>query len=215
MNEVLRVLSAALRLDPALFRAIDESPLTLLPALGVALIAAASTMVGQMAVLLINHIKGWRLATSLILGAVLLAALHVIQMVVTWTLASLVLQRPLPLLPLLVVGLLSLAPLTFNIVVAFPHLGMGFGRAIEAWSYLVMVVGISTAFRLPFWWAFGFTLAGWVVMQLLSRLLHRPVNWAFSRLWTLATGRPTMLTARDILTGSPIIPVTQKFEVER
>ena len=41
------------------------------------------------------------------------------------------------------------------------------------------------------------------------------INWVTSRLWTLATGRATMVTARDILAGTPITPVSQRREVTR
>ena len=50
-------------------------------------------------------------------------------------------------------------------------------------------------------------------MQLLSRLAQRPLTWMASRLWSLATGRPTMVTARDILAGTPITPVSRPKEV--
>ena len=61
--------------------------------------------------------------------------------------------------------------------------------------------------------AFLATLAGWLVMQLLSRLAQRPLTWMASRLWSLATGRPTMVTARDILAGTPITPVSRPKKV--
>ena len=216
MEEVLRLLSGALRLEGAMFGRIDDDPLLYIwPALGVALLAALSTMAGQVAILLLNRIKGWRLLTSLLLGGALMSALYVIQMVITWGVAALVLQRPLPLLPLIVTGLIALAPQVFSFVTAFPHLGMLFARVLGAWSYLVMVTGVSYTFGLEFGWALGFTLVGWLVVQLLSRLLQRPINWTFSHAWTLATGQPTMLTARDILNGSPVVPVSYREEAGR
>lgn len=211
MNEVLSVLGAALRLDPALFERIDGAPMTLLwAAAGVALIAGASTMLGHVAVFLLNHIGGWRLATSLAASTVTLILLYVVEISVTWGVASLVLQRPLPLLPLLIVALLATAPLSLSFITAMPHFGLAIGRLLQVWSYLIIVVGVSHAFRLSIPWALGFTLTGWLVMQVLSRLLQRPLNWVSSRLWTLATGRPTMVTSRDILAGMPIIPVSQR-----
>ncbi|NHB86043.1 hypothetical protein G7085_20010 [Tessaracoccus sp. HDW20] len=48
MEEVFRLLGGALRLDPAMFARVDDQPLTYIwPALGVALMAAASTMLGR------------------------------------------------------------------------------------------------------------------------------------------------------------------------
>jgi len=216
MEEVFRLLGEAMRLDPVMFARVDDDPLGYLwPALGVALVAAASTMLGQVAVLLLNRIRGWRLITSLVLGALLMAALYVIQMFVTWSVASVALQRPLPLLPLVLIAMLALAPQALNFITAFPHLGMLFGRLLGAWSYLVMVAGVAYAFNLGFLWALGFTIAGWLLVQLASRLLERPLNFVFSHLWTIATGRPTMLTARDILSGSAVVPVALRDEATR
>ena len=92
-------------------------------------------------------------------------------------------------------------------VTAMPHAGLFIGRVLEAWQYLVLVVGVSATFGVTLATALGITLVGWVVMQMVSRLLRVPATWLGSRLWTLATGRPTMVTARDILAGTPLMPV--------
>lgn len=216
MTEVWQVLKGVLGLDRALFASVYADPGALLvPAIVIALLAAASTMLGHVAILKLNRIGGLRLLSALVLSAVVVAALQIVQVAVTWTVASVVLREPLPLLPLLIVGLFSTAPLALNFLTAIPHFGLLFGRLWQAWSYLIVVVGVAYAFHLGFWWALGFTLAGWVAMQLLSRLMHRPLNWLGSRIWTLATGRPTMVTAQDILSGAPIVPVYRRTEVHR
>ena len=216
MAEVWLVLKRVLGLDPALFASVYTDPGALLvPALVIALVAAASTMLGHVAILKLNHIGGLRLLSALVLSAVVMAVLQVVEVAVTWVVASVVLREPLPLLPLLIVGLFSTAPLALNFLTAIPHFGLMLGRVWQAWSYLIVVVGVAHAFQLKFWGALGFTLAGWVAMQLLARLMHRPLNWVGSRIWTLATGRPTMVTAQDILSGAPIVPVVQRTEGHR
>lgn len=205
MLDVLRTLGAALGLDAGLFG--DFTTALLWSSLGVALIAGASTMLGHVAILLLNRISGLRLVTSLLLSALTLVALYTTQAAVTWGVATLALRRPLPLVPLVAVALAALAPLAFNFITALPHLGLGIGRLLQAWSYLILWLGVSVTFGLGWFWALVFTIVGWLVMQLLSRLLHRPLDWLYSRLWTLATGRPTMVTSQDILSGMPIIPV--------
>jgi len=209
VSELFDVLFGAMGLRASLFQRLADDPAALLwPAVGVALLAAASTMLGHIAILLLNHIRGWRLLTSLALSALALALLNVVQAAITWAMAWLILGR-FPLLSLLVVGLISTAPLVLNVTTALPHLGLPLGRIWEGWSFMVLIVGASWAFSVPIAWALGFTIAGWLVMQLLSRLLQKPLNWAASRFWTLATGRPTMIRGRDILAGTPIIPVSQ------
>lgn len=205
MLDVLRTLWAALGLDAELFTGLGRAMVG--PAIGVALLAGASTVLGHVAILMLNRIKGFRLVTSVLLSALALAVLYSTQAAVTWAVATAALRRPLPLLPLLLVALLALAPLVFNFVTALPHLGLGIGRVLQMWSYLIMWLGVGTTFGVDWRWALGITIVGWVAMQLLERLVDRPANWAYSRLWTLATGRPVMVTSTDILAGMPIIPV--------
>ncbi|MBB1484708.1 hypothetical protein H5392_12675 [Tessaracoccus sp. MC1865] len=209
MSEVWEALGAALRLDSS-----HLAQVGLWAALGVALIAGASTMLGHTAILLLNRIHGLRLVSTLLLNIVSLAALHIVQAAVTWGVTSLGLRRAAPLMPLVLVGLLSVAPLAFAFIQAMPHFGMFFGRVLQGWSFLILWFGLAEVFDIGRWWALGFSLSGWFVMQLLSRLLQRPVTWVGSRVWTLATGRPTVVTSRDILAGMPAMPVLDRTRRE-
>ena len=202
MADVLAALLAALTLDEAAMSAAGTWD-----ALGVAALASLSTMLGHSAVLALNRIRGLRLLSTLVLNAVVLSFLRILQAAITWTVAGIVLGHPVPLLDLVIVALLSLAPQVFGVVTAMPHAGLFIGRVLEAWQYLVLVVGVSATFGVTLATALGITLVGWVVMQMVSRLLRVPATWLGSRLWTLATGRPTMVTARDILAGTPLMPV--------
>ena len=202
MADVLAALLAALTLDEAAMSAAGTWD-----ALGVAVLASLSTMLGHSAVLALNRIRGLRLLSTLVLNAVVLSSLRILQAAITWTVAGIVLGHPVPLLDLVIVALLSLAPQVFGVVTAMPHAGLFIGRVLEAWQYLVLVVGVSDTFGVTLATALGITLVGWVVMQMVSRLLRVPATWLGSRLWTLATGRPTMVTARDILAGTPLMPV--------
>lgn len=202
MADVLAALLAALTLDQVGIAAAD-----LWDAVGVAALASLSTMLGHSAVLALNRIRGLRLLSTLVLNAVVLSFLRILQAAITWTVAGIVLGHPVPLLDLVIVALLSLAPQVFGVVTAMSHAGLFIGRVLEAWQYLVLVVGVSATFGVTLATALGITLVGWVVMQMVSRLLRVPATWLGSRLWTLATGRPTMVTARDILAGTPLMPV--------
>ena len=202
MADVLAALLAALTLDEAAMSAAGTWD-----ALGVAVLASLSTMLGHSAVLALNRIRGLRLLSTLVLNAVVLSFLRILQAAITWTVAGIVLGHPVPLLDLVIVALLSLAPQVFGVVTAMPHAGLFVGRVLEGWQYLVLVVGVSATFGVTLATALGITLVGWVVMQMVSRLLRVPATWLGSRLWTLATGRPTMVTARDILAGTPLMPV--------
>lgn len=215
MTEVWRLLGEALRLYPSLFQDVDLSAYAMLDdALGIAGLAAVSTMLGHIAVLLLNRIHGVRLLVSVVLSIVAFALLHVLEATVTWSLASAVIQKPLPLLPIVVVALTATAPQVFNFLTVIPHIGMFIGRILQAWSFLVLVMGITYAYNTVFLTALAYAMAGWLTMQLLTRLAQKPLAWATSHVWTLVTGTPTMVTADDILAGMPIIPVVQESVTE-
>lgn len=209
MSEVVQALSAALRLDVAHF-----SQVSIVTALWVALLAGLSTMLGHIAILLLNRIRGWRLITTMVLNFVSLAFLHVVQAAVIWAMVSAALLRPVALLPLILVGLLSLAPQVFAFLQAMPHFGLFLGRVLQGWSFLILWFGVGAVFGLGRWSALGLSLTGWVVMQLLSRLLQRPLSWLSAQLWSIATGRPALVTSRDVLAGMPFMPVLDRTRRE-
>ncbi|MFV0429371.1 MAG: hypothetical protein ACK5KO_08100 [Arachnia sp.] len=201
-------LTSALTLNPVLTMAVINDPWAMAPlAIAVAVVAAVSSMLGHIAILMLNHIRGFRLITALLVSALQLAGLYVVQAAVIWGLAALVVQRPLRLLPLVVVALLALAPQMLSVFTAMPHIGLAIGRGLELWGYLILFLGVRHVFGLGYGWALGLTFGGWLVMQLISRLVQRPLGWVAGRLWTLASGRPTMITSRDILAGMPVVPV--------
>lgn len=206
MVDVFGALGAALRLDVTTFAKADMA--TLAAAGWIALLAGASTMIGQVAILMLNRITGARLVASVLMSTVSLAFFHSTQAAVTWMVATAVLRKSLPLVPLILVALIALAPFVFNFFMMLPYLGIGIGRLLQIWSYMVLWLGLASVFGIGWIPALGFTLAGWTAMQVLARLSVRPITWVSSRLWTLATGRPTMVTAHDILSGMPLIPIT-------
>lgn len=209
MQDVFVVLGRALRLDDALFAQVTTMPLAVMAdGIAIALMAGASVMLGHIAILTVNRVRRWRLLSSLLLSAVLLIVLRVVDIVVIWSIASMVLGKPVPLIPLLLVALLATGPQVFSFITAAPYFGMTFGRLLEAWGFLIVVEGIRVAFAVEIWWALGCAIAGWLVVQVLARIGKHPLNWVASRLWSLATGRPTMVTSSDILAGTPIIPVS-------
>lgn len=208
MLEVLATVAAALRLDPMLFTQLTS--ITWQTAIWVGLLAGLSSMFGHVAVLKLNHIAGLRLASSLVVNALVLMSLYAIQATVIWLVGSLVLMRAMPLMQFIAVAMLALAPQVFAFVTAMPHLGLGIGRLLEGWSYLIFWFGTSQGFALGWGMALVITIAGWLVMQLLSRLLAEPMNWVMGRLWSLASGRPTFVSSRDILAGTPLVPVSQR-----
>ncbi len=202
LDELTGALSAALNLDAASLEGIG-----LFGAIDVAILASVSTMLGHSTVLLLNRIRGLRLLSTLVLNGLILVSLRILQVALTWLVAGLVLPGPVGLESVLVIALVSLAPQVFGVLTAAPHVGLFIGRVLEAWSFLILAAGVSAVFALAAPSAIAVALAGWAAMQLVSRLLRVPATRVVSKLWTLATGREQLVTARDILAGTPVMPL--------
>ena len=113
---------------------------------------------------------------------------------------------------------MALAPQVFAALTFLPHVGLLLGRVLEAWGFLILFLLLVAAYGLPAWQALLVAASGWVVAQLLSRLLSAPLGWLGSRVWTMASGQPVLVTSRDILAGTPFIPIsapTAPHELER
>lgn len=191
-----------------------DDPRSALPvALGVALLAGLSTMAGHAVVFALNRIGGLRLVAGMGVGAVYVVLLR--------ALTAAVLAVGLPLVTpgdvdgglVAVVFLVAIAPHALGFLVFVPYLGLGFGRLLEVWSLVALVVLLGAALGLDRWPAIAAGGGAWLAGQLLSRLLARPLAALASRAWTLATGHPSFVTVRDVLSGAPLIPLERRERV--
>lgn len=184
---------------------------TALPvAVGVAVLAGISTMVGHAVVFAINRVSGLRMLAGIGLGALYTVLLRGL-IAATLALTALALtQGRVDAQTLGICYLFALAPLVLGFLVFIPHFGLVIGRILEGWSLLCLVALISPVLGVGRWYALAAGGAAWLLGQLLSRLLSRPLAGISSRLWSLATGHETFLTAQDILTGAPFVPLERR-----
>ncbi len=192
--------------DPAANALVTDAG-ALLPALGVAVLAWASIALGHGGVLLLNRVHGVRMVIAGLLGAVLFFTLRVVEALATWAVATVATGRAIPVDDMVTLFLLAMAPHVFALITFVPHLGLFLARALEAWSFLVIFLLLASLYGITVGYALVITGSGWLAMQLLSRALTAPVGWIASRLWSIASGQPVLVTSRDILAGTPFIPV--------
>lgn len=193
----LRV-SSALEPDPAFSR--------LSVAIGVALMAALSTMVGHGVIFMLNRVRGVRFVAGMGLGAAYLLLLHVITGLGVGLVAVLIVGE-VPATTIAVVYLLSLAPQTLGFLVFVPHFGLGIGRLIEGWCLLTLLLTLIHVLQVGRWQGLLVGGTAWLFTQVLSRMLARPVASLASLAWTRVTGSPTFLTAHDVMAGAPFVPL--------
>lgn len=175
-------------------------------AVGVALIAAFSTLVGHGVIFMLNRVHGVRLAVSLALGSVYLLLLHTLTGVVIGVVATLM-AGDVPARTIVVVYLLSLAPRALSFLVFIPHLGLGIGKVIEGWCLITLFLALSHELGLGPWRALLVGGTAWLAAQVVSHLIARPLSALVSVVWTRVTGRPTFVTAHDLLADGPFVPV--------
>lgn len=179
-------------------------------AIGVALLAGLATMVGHAVVFAINRVSGVRMVAGMALGAVFTVALRLLMAttiaVVSWAVtAGRVSGEAVG-----ITYLFALAPLVLSFLVFVPHFGLALGRLLEGWALLCLVALLSPVLGVGLWAALALAGGSWVVTQVLSRVLARPLASVTSRLWTVATGHDTFLTTHDILTGAPFVPLERQ-----
>lgn len=194
----------AMSLDPG-----GAPPLTI--ALGIAFFAGVSTLLGHGAVLYINRIKGLRGVAALALSGALLVALYVVQAAILYVVAPLATGTHLPLATVTAVALTSTAPMLFGIFEFVPVLGLLLGKLLSAWGFVVLWALIVTAYGTSPLGALIAGGAGWFIMHLFSILLGPQLARATGRVWQWVTGVPTEITVRDILSGTPLIPVSPRL----
>jgi hypothetical protein len=189
----------ALRLDPEVFRVVEEYPESGWVVLGIVLLAGASMLMGQSAVLVINGVRGGRFALSLLVNGIL----YVISFIVWGGIIALVgmvlFKVDVSLWTLVRVIGLSTAPLVFGFLIMAPYIGPFIGKVLNVWSFLILLTIVAFEFGVGFWGAVITVGLGWLISLALSNTIGRPIMRLRNKVWQKVTGSPMEATAQDIL----------------
>jgi hypothetical protein len=189
-------------------------PLTLELSFTIATVAGISTLFGDSVVLFLNRVRGWRFAITMLLNALGFVLLYALQALVIAIVGPLIVGHSPGLATVTRGVMLATAPMIFGFLVLIPYLGPAIARVLQAWGLLVLWLVNEVLFQTDGWTALLITGIGWGVMQLLSWSLSRPVGWIGDRIWRLATGKPSMMTGRDLLSGHMFMPLDYLPELE-
>ena len=203
---VLDAVSRALVLDSTLL-VHAQDPGFLPVAAGVALLAGVMTMLGHSVILFVNGVAGFRFGLALLGTGLWTVFLYALQGVVVGLAAGLIVDLRPPWWQVLALVLVASAPLCFKFLILLPYAGPAIGRVLEVWSFFVMMVAVDAVFGVSAWTALLLTGLGWVAKQAVARLVAGPLGWVVSRAWRLVTGRPALISARDVLAGHPFVDI--------
>jgi hypothetical protein len=182
-------------------------PLNVEIAASVAALAGISTLLGNSVVLFLNRVRGWRFVVTLLLNGLAMVGLYAVQALVIAVIGPLVVGHTPGLMVILRGVMLATAPMVFGFLGLVPYSGPAITRVLQAWGVLTLWVVVAVVFGAGFFDSLLITVVGWGIMQLLSWGLSRPVSWVGDRIWQVVTGRPSMMTGSDLLSGNLFMPL--------
>lgn len=176
-------------------------------AVTIAILAGASTLLGNSVVLFLNRVRGTRFALSLLFNGLGFVVLYATQALIIALVGYLMTGRQLDLGVSTWAVLLATAPLVFGFFELIPYLGPGIARLLQAWGLVALWLIVDVRYQVGYWRALVIVAIGWGVMQLLSWAISRPMALLGARVWQSVTGRSTLVTAQDLLSGNMFNPV--------
>lgn len=200
-------------LDPTLAEWYRQQPYAREIAITIAVLAGASTLLGNSVVLFLNRIRGWRFGVSLLLNGLGMVALYVVQAAIIAAVGFGVTGERVGPPAAIYAVMLATAPMILGFFELVPYMGPGIGHLLQAWGVAALWLVVTVLYDLDIWTALWITLVGWGVMQLISWLLARPLSWLGNKVWQRLSGRSTLITARDILSGQQFMPVEWDFQI--
>lgn len=207
IESVGRALWGVWTLDAENTRWLADDPNASWVAVTIAVLAGASTLLGNSVVLFLNRVRGARFALSLLFNGLGFVALYAVQALIIALIGYLVTGQQLDIGRSTWVVLLATAPLVFGFFELIPYFGPGIARILQAWGLIALWVIVEVRYQVSHWTALLIVAVGWAVMQLVSWLLARPMAALGRTVWRLTTGLPTMITANDLLAGHMFTPV--------
>ena len=168
-----QVIDLALRFTPNLVQTVHAYPRTGLLALGVAILAGISVLIGDSVVLFVNGVRPARFAAGLALNGVLFALNLAVEGISIWLVARRLFGASQPLEMAVLIVFLGSAPLVFGFFSMAATLGPYVSRVLRVWSWLIVVIALRDGFNLPLWPA--------LVCVVLAQTLIWGVNLAFRR----------------------------------
>jgi hypothetical protein len=205
---------AMLSLDPNSVSWFRAHPLNLQISATVAALAGVSTLLGDSVVLFLNRVRGWRFVVTLLLNGVAMVGLYALQALMIAVIGPLVVGHSPGLLVITKGVMLATAPMVFGFLGLIPYSGPAITRLLQAWGVLTLWIVVAALFQADFFASLLITLIGWGAMQLLSWGLSRPVSWVGDRIWRVVTGKPSMMTGHDLLSGQMFMPLDAGFRAE-
>lgn len=188
LKAMWEVAGGVMRLDPAVFTTVINTPGGGWVALAIAFVAGISDMIGQSVVLFANRVSPRRFWVSLVLSALLLIFSIFFYAFSIWLFVKFVFFLQGQFTIILIIVALSYAPLIFSFAALLPYLGNFVYQAVRIWSLLALVVGVKAVAGSLFWQAILACLLGWLFIQFIVHMPFLKIKAIDAWLWRVMTG---------------------------
>jgi hypothetical protein len=188
LADVWRAITLALGLNPDAASYVAVEPRSIAVVVAVALLAGASVLLGQSAVLFLNRVSRARFAISLALNAVIYVVNLAIWSTFIWGVSTFVFNATQPIGIGALALLLASAPFIFGFLVLVPYFGLIIVRILYVWSLLISIMLIQTIYAMPWLQAVITVGLGWILLLLVGRTIGRPVVALRDRVFLRVTG---------------------------
>lgn len=198
LSSLPQIIRMAMRLNPAVYAAVQAAPSGIWIALIVVGLASISEALGQSVVLFINRVRPKRFVLALGISTVSQMIGFMLWAVIVWLISVYAFGATQSIVAIAAAVGLAYAPQLLAFFELTPFLGNTFAVILSLWSMIAIVVAIYVGTDLDVWQAMLTSMLGWISIQLWRRSLGRPIyaigNWMQQR----AAGNPLSLTIKDI-----------------
>jgi hypothetical protein len=156
--------------------------------LTVALLAGISRAIGDSVILFYNRVQPPRFAVALVLNGLLYLLSLLIQAISLWAVIALLFGMNEPLSRVMVIVCLGSVPLLFGFLTMAATLGPYVGWVLRFLGWLIVVVAVHDGFGFTIWQAFLCTSLTRLLVEVLSVVFGRPLDWLSTWIWRLAIG---------------------------
>jgi hypothetical protein len=187
LAHLLQVIGLALRFTPDLAKNVAAYPRPALLALGVAMLAGISVLIGDSVVLFVNRVRPTRFAAGLALNGVLFAVSLAVEGGTIWLVARYGFGARQPLGMAVLIVFLGSAPLVFGFFSMAATLGPYVSRLLRVWSWLIVVLAVRDGFRLALWEALACVLLAQALIWGMTLAFRRPLGAINEGVWKAVT----------------------------
>lgn len=183
LQSLVTVLAAALQFKPDVVQTTLQSPYSQAVTVGVLVLSAVSTLVGESIVLMVNRVKKSRFLISLSVNALFFLLNIWLWASIIWATGRIAFDTTTSLNLTLRLVTVSSAPLIFGFLILMPYAGTLIGRVLNVWRFLVVLRAVEFTFGISSLPALLCVGLGWLAMLVVNNTLGRPLKKARQQLW--------------------------------